>query len=92
MSSVKRKKGNYLVPTLQSLFSQSSPEERASMVVVVLIADFDVSWIIDTVGEINSTFASELDQGQLVVVHVPQEWYPPLTGAADLFLPGRLLE
>lgn len=80
MSSVKRKKGSYLVPTLQSLFSQSSPEERASMVVVVLIADFDASWIIDTVREINSTFASELDQGHLVVIHVSQEWYPPLTG------------
>ncbi|KAM4737984.1 alpha-1,3-mannosyl-glycoprotein 4-beta-N-acetylglucosaminyltransferase C [Anableps anableps] len=80
LSSVKRKKGSYLVPTLQSLFSQSSPEERSSMVVVVLIADFDVSWMISTLREINSTFASELDQGQLLVIHVSQEWYPPLTG------------
>ncbi|XP_047234941.1 alpha-1,3-mannosyl-glycoprotein 4-beta-N-acetylglucosaminyltransferase C-like isoform X2 [Girardinichthys multiradiatus] len=80
LSSVKRKKGSYLVPTLQSLFSQSSPEERSSMVVVVLIADFDFTWISRTIREINSTFASELEQGQLVVIHVSQEWYPPLTG------------
>ncbi|MEQ2218900.1 hypothetical protein XENOCAPTIV_009684, partial [Xenoophorus captivus] len=92
LSSVKRKKGSYLVPTLQSLFSQSSPEERSSMVVVVLIADFDVTWISRTIREINSTFASELEQGQLVVIHVSQEWYPPLTGEADVFLPGRLLK
>ncbi|XP_069564538.1 alpha-1,3-mannosyl-glycoprotein 4-beta-N-acetylglucosaminyltransferase C [Brachyistius frenatus] len=80
LSSVKRKKGSYLVPTLHSLFSQSSPEERSSMVVVVLLADFDVSWRVATVVEIKTAFASELEQGQLVVLHIPQEWYPPVTG------------
>ncbi|KAM8753974.1 alpha-1,3-mannosyl-glycoprotein 4-beta-N-acetylglucosaminyltransferase C isoform 2-T4 [Acanthopagrus schlegelii] len=80
LSSVKRKKGNYLIPTLQSLFSQSSTEERSSLVVVVLLADFDVSWRESTVKEIKTAFASELEQGQLVVLHVPEDWYPPLTG------------
>ncbi|XP_029361842.1 alpha-1,3-mannosyl-glycoprotein 4-beta-N-acetylglucosaminyltransferase C-like isoform X2 [Echeneis naucrates] len=80
LSSVKRKKGRYLIPTLQSLFSQSSLEERSSMVVVVLLADFSDSWRNTTVGEIKASFASELEQGQLVVIHVPQDWYPPLTG------------
>ncbi|XP_015244559.1 PREDICTED: alpha-1,3-mannosyl-glycoprotein 4-beta-N-acetylglucosaminyltransferase C-like [Cyprinodon variegatus] len=80
LSSVRRKKSSYLVSTLQSLFSQSSPEERSSMVVVVLLADFDVSWISGTLREINSTFPSELDRGQLLLIHVSQEWYPPLTG------------
>lgn len=79
LSSVKRKKGSYLVPTLQSLFSQSSPEERSSMVVVVLLADFDVSWRVSTTREIKTTFPVELEQGQLVILHVPQEVYPPLT-------------
>lgn len=51
------------------------------MVVVVLLADFDVSWISGTLREINSTFPSELDRGQLLLIHVSQEWYPPLTGA-----------
>uniref|UniRef100_A0A3Q3F0W7 Alpha-1,3-mannosyl-glycoprotein 4-beta-N-acetylglucosaminyltransferase C-like n=1 Tax=Kryptolebias marmoratus TaxID=37003 RepID=A0A3Q3F0W7_KRYMA len=80
LCSVKRKKGSYLVPTLRSLFSQSSPEERSSMVVVVLLADFDTSWRVETVTEIKMAFASELEQGQLVVIHVPQDWYPPLSG------------
>lgn len=80
LSSVKRKKGSYLVPTLQSLFSQSSPDERSSMVVVVLLADFDVTWRVTMVREIRNVFASELEQGQLVVLHVSQDWYPPLTG------------
>ncbi|XP_034550839.1 alpha-1,3-mannosyl-glycoprotein 4-beta-N-acetylglucosaminyltransferase C-like [Notolabrus celidotus] len=80
ISSIKRQKGSYLLPTLQSLFSQSSPEERSSMVVVLLLADFDVSWRVSTVKEIRAEFHSELDQGQLLVLHVSQDWYPPLTG------------
>lgn len=80
LSSVKRMKGSYLIPTLQSLFSQSSPEEHSSMVVIVLLADFDDGWRVTTVREIKTAFASELEQGHLVVLHVPQDWYPPLTG------------
>ncbi|XP_029012394.1 alpha-1,3-mannosyl-glycoprotein 4-beta-N-acetylglucosaminyltransferase C [Betta splendens] len=80
MSSIKRTKGSYLSPTLKSLFSQSSPEERNSMVVVVLLADFDVNWKVDTVKEIKKEFPSELEQGQLVVLHVPEYVYPPIRG------------
>ncbi|KAF6715055.1 Alpha-1,3-mannosyl-glycoprotein 4-beta-N-acetylglucosaminyltransferase C [Oryzias melastigma] len=80
ISSVKRGRGSYLIPTLQSIFSQSSPEERSSLVVVVLLADFDVSWRISTVKEIRTVFPWELEQGHLVVIHVSEEWYPPLTG------------
>ncbi|KAM7411109.1 hypothetical protein PAMA_021202 [Pampus argenteus] len=80
LSSVKRKKGSYLIPTLRSVFSQSSPEERSSMVVVVLLADFDVSWRVSTVREIKTAFTSELEQGHLLVLHVSEEWYPPVTG------------
>lgn len=80
LSSVKRLKGKYLVPTLQSIFSQSSPEERSSMVVVVLLADLDAAWRVATVAELREEFQSELAQGQLVVLHVSEEWYPPVTG------------
>uniref|UniRef100_A0A3P8US03 Zgc:101663 n=1 Tax=Cynoglossus semilaevis TaxID=244447 RepID=A0A3P8US03_CYNSE len=79
LSSVKRQRGSYLVTTLQSLFSQSSPAERSSMVVVVLLADFDVDWRVATVKEIQTTFPSELEQGQLLVLHVTKEWYPNTT-------------
>nr|XP_057908238.1 alpha-1,3-mannosyl-glycoprotein 4-beta-N-acetylglucosaminyltransferase C-like [Doryrhamphus excisus]XP_057908239.1 alpha-1,3-mannosyl-glycoprotein 4-beta-N-acetylglucosaminyltransferase C-like [Doryrhamphus excisus] len=80
LSSVKRKKGSYLISTLESLFQQSSPEELSSMVVVVLLADFDVSWRMTTVMNIKTGFSSELEQGHLLVIHVPEEWYPPVTG------------
>lgn len=80
LSSIKRKKGSYLVPTLKSIFLQSSPEERTSMVVVVLLADLDVDWRVATVKELKNEFLSELEQDQLVILHVLEESYPPLTG------------
>lgn len=51
------------------------------MVVVVLLADFDATWRANTVKEIKASFASELKQGQLLVIHVSSDWYPPLKGA-----------
>lgn len=52
------------------------------MVVVLLLADFDAGWRSATVKEIWSRFASELEAGNLLVLHVAQEFYPPLQGAA----------
>lgn len=80
LSSVKRQRVSYLRDTLQSIFSQSSPDELSSMVVVVLLADFDLDWRVATVKEIQTSFPLELEQGQLVVIHVPKEWYPNTTG------------
>lgn len=52
------------------------------MVVVLLLADFDAGWRSATVKEIRSRFGSELEAGNLLVLHVAQEFYPPLQGAA----------
>ncbi|XP_061638448.1 alpha-1,3-mannosyl-glycoprotein 4-beta-N-acetylglucosaminyltransferase C-like [Phyllopteryx taeniolatus] len=79
LPSVKSKTGSYLIPTLQSLFATTSPKERSSMAVVVLLADFDVSWRTDMVKKIKSEFSSALQQGHLLVFHVPEENYSPLT-------------
>lgn len=80
ISSVKRIQGTYLLATLQSIMSKSSPEEHASMVVVLLLADFDASWREATVQEIETRFPSELRAGHLLVLHVTQHFYPPLQG------------
>ncbi|XP_055045147.2 alpha-1,3-mannosyl-glycoprotein 4-beta-N-acetylglucosaminyltransferase C [Misgurnus anguillicaudatus] len=80
LASVKRKKDNYLQSTLQSIFSQSSEEELAEMVVVVLLADFDLNWVQQTVRMIQENFSNQLAKGRLLVIHANQESYPPLTG------------
>ncbi|XP_039519932.1 alpha-1,3-mannosyl-glycoprotein 4-beta-N-acetylglucosaminyltransferase C [Pimephales promelas] len=80
LSSVKRKKGSYLQDTLRSIFTESSEEEQDQMVVVVLLADFDVSWIQETSQKITDEFHLHLSKGRLLVIHVNEENYPPLTG------------
>uniref|UniRef100_A0AAY4CMG5 Alpha-1,3-mannosyl-glycoprotein 4-beta-N-acetylglucosaminyltransferase C n=1 Tax=Denticeps clupeoides TaxID=299321 RepID=A0AAY4CMG5_9TELE len=80
LSSVKRKKESYLLNTLQSIFSQSSPEELAQIVVVVLLAEFDANWVMETMESISKHFKDQLDQGLMLVIHTPQDQYPPLVG------------
>lgn len=80
LSSVKRKKENYLFQTLESIFNQLTEEELSEMVVVVLLADFDLSWVSQMLSSINELFPKRLVQGQLLVIHPDKEYYPPLTG------------
>ncbi|KAI4888773.1 hypothetical protein NFI96_015806 [Prochilodus magdalenae] len=80
LSSVKRKKESYLLSTLDSIFSQSSEEELSQMVVVVLLAEFNLGWVQDTLDSIKKKFLTQLSQGQLLVIHADQELYPPLEG------------
>ncbi|KAM9444847.1 alpha-1,3-mannosyl-glycoprotein 4-beta-N-acetylglucosaminyltransferase C isoform 1-T2 [Clarias gariepinus] len=80
LSSVRRNKENYLLKTLQSIFSQSSEDELSEMVVVVLLADFDLTWVHQTLTSITKLFSKHLIQGQLLVIHADEANYPPLTG------------
>ncbi|TFK00663.1 putative guanine nucleotide exchange factor MCF2L2 [Platysternon megacephalum] len=80
LSSVKRKRGNYLLDTLKSIFKQSTQEELEEMVVVVHLADPDSEWNTQVVMDITARFTPHLLRGQLLVIHAPPECYPPLEG------------
>uniref|UniRef100_A0A8C8SH64 Alpha-1,3-mannosyl-glycoprotein 4-beta-N-acetylglucosaminyltransferase C n=2 Tax=Pelusios castaneus TaxID=367368 RepID=A0A8C8SH64_9SAUR len=80
LSSVKRKRGSYLLETLKSIFQQSTPEELKEMVVVVHLADPDSEWNARMVEDISARFTPYLLRGQLLVIHAPTESYPPLEG------------
>ncbi|KAL4005385.1 hypothetical protein ACER0C_005098 [Sarotherodon galilaeus] len=80
LSSVKRKKGNYLLETIKSIFDQSSYEELKEIVVVVHLADFDLVWCENVVQEITRKFAHHIIAGRLLVIQAPEEYYPSLDG------------
>ncbi|XP_078500244.1 alpha-1,3-mannosyl-glycoprotein 4-beta-N-acetylglucosaminyltransferase C-like isoform X2 [Lissotriton helveticus] len=80
LSSVKRKKGTYLLETLKSIFKQSTNEELKDMVVVVHLADFDMEWNSRMAEEIGNKFTHHIMAGHLLVIHAPQEYYPALEG------------
>ncbi|XP_031722910.1 alpha-1,3-mannosyl-glycoprotein 4-beta-N-acetylglucosaminyltransferase C isoform X1 [Anarrhichthys ocellatus] len=80
LSSVKRKRGNYLLETIKSIFDQSSYEELKEIVVVVHLADFDLAWCENLVQEITRKFAHHIIAGRLLVIQAPEEYYPSLDG------------
>ncbi|KAM8892275.1 alpha-1,3-mannosyl-glycoprotein 4-beta-N-acetylglucosaminyltransferase C isoform 1-T3 [Spinachia spinachia] len=80
LSSVKRKRGNYLLETIKSIFDQSSYEELKEIVVVVHLADFDLVWCENLVQEISRKFAHHIIAGRLLVIQAPEEFYPSLDG------------
>ncbi|XP_069489786.1 alpha-1,3-mannosyl-glycoprotein 4-beta-N-acetylglucosaminyltransferase C-like isoform X2 [Ambystoma mexicanum] len=80
LCSVKRRKGTYLLETLKSIFKQSTNEELKDMVVVVHLADFDMLWNSQMAEEIGNKFTHHIMAGHLLVIHAPQEHYPPLEG------------
>ncbi|CAI5777951.1 alpha-1,6-mannosyl-glycoprotein 4-beta-N-acetylglucosaminyltransferase-like [Podarcis lilfordi] len=80
LCSVKRKRGNYLLETLQSIFQQSTREELREMVVVVHLADSDQEWNSQALEKIAKRFAPQVLLGRLLVIHAPSEYYPPLEG------------
>uniref|UniRef100_F6U2Q7 MGAT4 family member C n=2 Tax=Equus caballus TaxID=9796 RepID=F6U2Q7_HORSE len=80
LSSVKRKKGNYLLETIRSIFEQSSYEELKEISVVVHLAEFNSSWREVMVQDITQKFAHHIIAGRLIVIHAPEEYYPILDG------------
>ncbi|XP_060087073.1 alpha-1,6-mannosyl-glycoprotein 4-beta-N-acetylglucosaminyltransferase-like [Heteronotia binoei] len=85
LCSVKRKKGNYLLETLRSIFEQSTREELNEMVVVVHLADPDQEWNAQVVANIAKGFPHEILLGHLLVIHAPHEYYPSLEGLKQNF-------
>ncbi|XP_006275828.1 alpha-1,6-mannosyl-glycoprotein 4-beta-N-acetylglucosaminyltransferase-like [Alligator mississippiensis] len=80
LSSVKRKRGHYLLDTLTSIFEQSTNEELNQMVVVVHLADSDMEWNVKVAKDITTKFPHHLLASRLLVIHAPQDFYPALEG------------
>ncbi|XP_049579675.1 alpha-1,3-mannosyl-glycoprotein 4-beta-N-acetylglucosaminyltransferase C [Syngnathus scovelli] len=80
LSSVKRKRGNYLLETIKSIFDQSSYEELKEIVVVVHLADFDSVWCENLLQEISRKFSHHIIAGRLLVIQAPEDYYPSLDG------------
>uniref|UniRef100_F1L1Z6 Alpha-1,3-mannosyl-glycoprotein 4-beta-N-acetylglucosaminyltransferase A n=1 Tax=Ascaris suum TaxID=6253 RepID=F1L1Z6_ASCSU len=78
--TVARHNFSYLLPTLQSLISGMNAEERASTLLVVLIADDEgphSQFVAEQLHSVRSEFSQEIDSGLLHIIVPPREWYPP---------------
>ncbi|XP_053884134.1 alpha-1,3-mannosyl-glycoprotein 4-beta-N-acetylglucosaminyltransferase C-like [Malaclemys terrapin pileata] len=80
ISSIHRKNKYYLMRTIESIFSQSSPEELKEIVLVVYLANNDSTLNKQTAKEIKDGFSSHIDEGNLLVICSSLASYPSLQG------------
>uniref|UniRef100_A0A8C5PXB5 Alpha-1,3-mannosyl-glycoprotein 4-beta-N-acetylglucosaminyltransferase C n=1 Tax=Leptobrachium leishanense TaxID=445787 RepID=A0A8C5PXB5_9ANUR len=80
ISTVKRKKENYLLNTVHSIFNHSSKEELDQLVVVVYLANSQHTLNKETAEELNHSFQLDVKAGRLVVISSPTRAYPTLEG------------
>ncbi|CAM4567615.1 alpha-1,3-mannosyl-glycoprotein 4-beta-N-acetylglucosaminyltransferase C-like [Lepidochelys kempii] len=80
ISSIHRKNKYYLMRTIESIFSQSSPEELKGIVLVVYLANNDSTLNKQTAKEIKDGFSSYIDEGTLLVICSSLASYPSLQG------------
>ncbi|XP_068117064.1 alpha-1,3-mannosyl-glycoprotein 4-beta-N-acetylglucosaminyltransferase C-like [Hyperolius riggenbachi] len=80
ISSVKRAKGDYLLTTLESIFSHCSHSELEELIVVVYLANFKHSVNTAIAEEIKKHYSLEVSAGRLLVISSYSNAYPPLEG------------
>ncbi|XP_053305105.1 alpha-1,6-mannosyl-glycoprotein 4-beta-N-acetylglucosaminyltransferase-like [Spea bombifrons] len=80
ISSVRRKKGDYLENTIRSLLGRSSPEELQQLLIVIFLANADHVLNLETAERLADQFQSAIDAGRIVVISSPREAYPTLEG------------
>lgn len=80
ISSVKRKQENYLLTTIESIFSRCSQKELDELVVVIYLANTNHIDNQKTAEEIEKLFPSEIAAGRLIVISSYVHAYPTLDG------------
>ena len=67
---------SFLQSTLRSLFNNIQPEDESDTLVVIFIAETDISFVKETAQSIKAGFAAQLESGILEVISPPIEYYP----------------
>ncbi|XP_042325619.1 alpha-1,3-mannosyl-glycoprotein 4-beta-N-acetylglucosaminyltransferase-like protein MGAT4D [Sceloporus undulatus] len=83
--TVRRRKHNYLMNTLNSLFYEMSEEQKNNCVVVVFVAEVDSEYINSTAESIRKNFPNEVLSGILEVIAPPAFYYPEFSNLKETF-------
>ncbi len=70
----------YVIQTVGSIIDNTSIRDRATVVVVVFLADFDQEYNEKVVTELTAKYAYYIRMGFLHIVQLPKEFYPKLDG------------
>ena len=68
----------YIWTTLDSLLAQMSDQDRADVIIIVFLADFDAHRRSETSRRARHDYALHLQSGLIQIVEAPKSFYPPL--------------
>ncbi|KAJ8024211.1 Alpha-1,3-mannosyl-glycoprotein 4-beta-N-acetylglucosaminyltransferase C [Holothuria leucospilota] len=78
MSTVRRQNAMYLDQTLQSLLEHTTPVDRTTTKVIILLADFIESDRAIVVERLSSKYKEHFESGFIQAITAPYTFYPPL--------------
>ncbi|CAL8116080.1 unnamed protein product [Orchesella dallaii] len=74
--TVKRPTQSYLLPTLQNLLNSMLPSEKNDTLIIVFVAESDVSFIQSTVSSITRQFRRDVETGLIEILAPSSSFYP----------------
>ncbi|XP_061419895.1 alpha-1,3-mannosyl-glycoprotein 4-beta-N-acetylglucosaminyltransferase B-like [Lethenteron reissneri] len=83
--TVRRAVQTYLMDTLASLTQELSPNEKRDCLIIVFIAETDLSYVNTVVEQLKKGFQHELDTGLLEVISPPVGYYPDMGSLKQTF-------
>ncbi|NXU86572.1 MGT4B acetylglucosaminyltransferase, partial [Xiphorhynchus elegans] len=88
--TVKRKKQNYLISTLQSLLYELSEEQQKDCLIIIFVAEVSLHTEVQyadrkTIWRFTSYFPREIQSGVLEVISPPASYYPDLSNLKKTF-------
>jgi len=83
--TVQRKGAYYLMQTIKELIDEASDVEQDEILIVVLIADSDVTYQEKVRNDIEEKYFEELRDGLIQVIIPPPQYYPPLDNLPILY-------
>ncbi|XP_062855704.1 alpha-1,3-mannosyl-glycoprotein 4-beta-N-acetylglucosaminyltransferase B-like [Trichomycterus rosablanca] len=83
--TVQRPKDSYLMTTLSSLVYDLSPEQRADLIIIVLVAETNSEFLNSVAASIQRNFPEEVKSGLIEVISPSQYYYPDFTNLKATF-------
>ena len=76
--TVRRQQSSYFLKTLDSLLNCTSKKQFSEIVIVIFLADFNITWRYEMANIIGNTYSNLVNSGTIQVIEAPREFYPPL--------------
>lgn len=88
--TVRRKISNYFLKTLDSLVNCTSKEQFSEIFIVILLADFNVTWRLEMASILQDRYTTFITNGVIQVIEAPIEFYPPLDNLQHTYNDSQL--